>query len=56
MFAADGGLADACGVVEVKRVASVAERGITTGVNGFDPWGGIGEELGRNRCCLGYHI
>jgi hypothetical protein len=38
-------LADACGVVDVKRVASVAERGIMTGVNGFDPGGGNGEEL-----------
>ena len=43
MFTAEGGLADACGVVGVKRVASVAERGMMTGVNGFGPGGGNGE-------------
>jgi hypothetical protein len=49
MFVAEGCLADACGVVEVKRVASVAERGMTIGINGFDTRG----ERGRDCCCFG---
>lgn len=46
MVAADGGFADACGVVDVNRVASVADRAIGAEINVF-ALVGTGSELGK---------